>query len=55
MLHWDQMSFLRERGEKILAKKQTPETTMEMEAAHTLPRRWSSNAVVTRCVLRIRL
>jgi hypothetical protein len=55
MLHWDQMSFLRERGEKILAKKQTPETTMEMEAAHTLPWRWSSNAVVTRCVLRIRL
>jgi hypothetical protein len=31
MLHWDKISFQRERGEKTLAKKQTPETTMEME------------------------
>jgi len=46
MLHWDQMSFLRERGEKILAKKQTLETTMDMEVAHTLPWRWTINAVV---------
>ncbi len=37
MLHWDQMSCLRQSGEKILAKKQTLETTMEMEVAHKLP------------------
>jgi hypothetical protein len=54
MMHWDQMSFLRERGEKILARKLTLETTMEMEVAQTLPWRWSINAVVARCVLRIR-